>query len=59
MAKKNNRELRIRGVGTILQNEINNIAANCGANVSDFLKTKISDIPKTYPEHYKIPPRKD
>lgn len=59
MAKKNHREFRVRGVGAVLKNEIKNIVANIGSNESDFLKTKISDIVRAYPDHYKLPPKKD
>lgn len=59
MAKKgenyNDRELRIYGVPAATSREIKNIAAHLGVKVSDFMKPKVAEIAKSYPEHMRKP----
>jgi hypothetical protein len=49
------RELRITGVGNSLHTDLKNIAGHLGVSMSDMLKTKIADVVKEYPAHYRQP----
>jgi hypothetical protein len=56
MAKRNNREIRIRGVSGQVVADLNNIAENMGVPLSDFLKPKLQQIIESCPERFKKPP---
>ncbi len=56
---KDYREIRVRGVGEQLQNDLTNISKNLGIDVSALVKPKLWEIANSYPEHMKQPPRKD
>jgi hypothetical protein len=52
-------ELRITGVNPKLKDELNNIAANQGINLTSFLKPKLREIADSYPEKMKQKPAED
>ena len=59
MAKQDNREWRVKGVGIILKEETKSLTKNLGVSVSDFVKTIVAEKVKSYPEHMKLPPKTD
>lgn len=56
---RDHREIRIRGVGKQVRTDLENIAENLGTSVSDLVKPKLWELSNSYPEHMKLPPRKD
>lgn len=50
---KFNREIRVTGVSESTNRELSNICKKLGVNKSDFVKTKIGDIIRSYPEDYR------
>jgi hypothetical protein len=52
-------EIRVKGVSVKTHNELQNIAENNGVSLSNFLRPKLTEIANGYPDHMKLPPRKD
>lgn len=59
MGKKNEEELRIRGLCRSLKKNVDNIAANTGVTKSSILKPVIQAWVDSQPEHLKRDPMKD
>lgn len=48
-------EIRIRGVGKPVHEDLINISKNVGVNLSDLLKPHLQKIADSYPDKYKRP----
>ena len=52
-------EIRVTGVSSKLNEELQNIAGNIGITKNSFLKMKLREISNSYPEKMKLPGYKD
>lgn len=52
-------EIRLMGVSMKTHSDIKNIAKNVGVPMNDFIKTKLGEIACSYPDHMRLPPKKD
>jgi hypothetical protein len=61
MAKNNgkNAEIRIRGIGNKLHEELNNISDNTGVPLSHILIPKLHEVANSYPDKMKFPKKND
>jgi hypothetical protein len=55
MAKRNHREIRIRGVSGQIVEDLDNVSKNLGVTLSDLLKPKLAEIVNSYPANLKRP----
>lgn len=56
--KRNNREIRIRRVSVMMEEDIKNIAAHLGISVTDYLKVNLLALISNAPAHYRKPMEK-
>lgn len=52
-------EIRIRGVGQALRDQLNNISDNTGVPLSGLLKPKLIEFVNSYSAEMKLPKKKD
>jgi hypothetical protein len=52
-----NKEIRIKNVPANIHEQLINIAANTGTNLSQILKPELAKICDKYPENMKLKPR--
>lgn len=52
-------EVRIRGIGQTLKEQLHNISDNTGIPLSHLLKPKLHEFVNSYPDEMKLPKKKD